>query len=76
MEEKKARDFIGIMFDCCGIYSRIYKNKQGTAYVGWCPKCMKKIELKIGEGGSDNRIFRARGIFDNTDLQIRERLGY
>lgn len=57
MNEK--RKFIGIMFECCNVYVRIYKNAQGTHYVGHCPKCLKQVKLKIGEGGVSQRFFRA-----------------
>lgn len=54
------RPYLGIQFDCCGLYARIYKNKAGTKYVGWCPKCMRKIEVKCGDGGTGQRFFRAQ----------------
>jgi len=56
---KSARPFVGVQFECCSIYARIYCNAGGTAYVGNCPRCAKKIELKIGPGGSDSRFFTA-----------------
>jgi hypothetical protein len=55
----QSRRFLGIQFACCSVYSRVYVNKEGTAYVGNCPKCTKRIELKIGPGGSDSRFFTA-----------------
>jgi len=55
----QARRFLGIQFACCSVYSRVYVNKEGIAYVGNCPKCTKRIELKIGPGGSDSRFFTA-----------------
>jgi len=55
-----GRAYLGILFDCCGVYARVYKNKAGTAYVGWCPRCTRKLEVKCGPGGSEQRIFRAR----------------
>ena len=57
MEEKKK--FLGIMFKCCNIYSRIYLNKPEDAYEGKCPKCQKLIKIKIGGSGTDNRFFNA-----------------
>jgi hypothetical protein len=56
----RRKPFLGIMFECCSIYSRIYKNKEGTAYVGHCPKCAKRLVVRIGPGGTDHRFFRAR----------------
>ncbi len=50
---------MGITFKCCNVYTRIYVNKAGTAYVGYCPKCAVKVELKIGPGGTDARFFTA-----------------
>jgi len=56
---RKPRPFLGVKFDCCGIYSRIYQNKDGTHYLGNCPKCAKQIRIRIGYGGSSNRFFTA-----------------
>ena len=51
------KKFLGLKFTCCGVYSRVYVNHDGTAYEGRCPKCLKPVKLKIGEGGTDNRFF-------------------
>lgn len=59
-DENKKPNFLGIMFECCNIYARIYKNKDGTAYVGRCPKCMRSVKIPIGEGGTSSRFFRAQ----------------
>lgn len=58
--ENKDKKFLGIMFMCCSVYGRIYKNKECTAYVGRCPKCMRTIKIPVGEGGVDRRFFGAQ----------------
>lgn len=51
--------FLGIKFECCGLYARIYPNRAGDAYVGRCPKCMKSVNVAIGPEGGNNRFFTA-----------------
>lgn len=60
-EENKAKksNYLGIMFNCCNVYARIYKNKDGTAYTGRCPRCMRTIRIPVGEGGTKQRFFNA-----------------
>lgn len=60
MENKSKVNFLGVMFECCGVYGRLYKNKEGTHYVGRCPKCTKPVRIKIGEGGTNQRFFKAQ----------------
>ena len=55
----RTRYFVGIRFACCAVYSRIYINRALTAYVGRCPRCLKKVELKIAPQGTDERFFTA-----------------
>ena len=58
--KRTPKKCLGILFECCGVYGRIYQNKDGTAYVGRCPKCMRAIKVKIGEGGTGQRFFRGQ----------------
>lgn len=57
--EKAPRPWVGIKFECCGVYTRVYRNPEGTAYAGFCPKCLKKVRLAVGAGGTDARFFQA-----------------
>ncbi len=54
-----GRPWLGIHFECCNVYTRVYKNKPGTAYVGWCPQCSRRVRLPIGPDGTGARFFSA-----------------
>jgi hypothetical protein len=58
-DAKRQLRYVGIHFACCGVYSRISLNRRETAYSGHCPRCLKRIEIKIGPGGTDSRFFTA-----------------
>lgn len=58
MPEKKK--FLGILFECCNVYRRIYINKEKNAYEGRCPLCMREVRVLIGADGKDTRFFKAR----------------
>lgn len=55
-----TRRFVGVQFTCCDVYTRVYINRDESAYEGNCPKCAKRIRLEIGPGGTDSRFFTAR----------------
>jgi hypothetical protein len=54
-----GRRFVGVHFVCCDVYTRIYVNRDATAYEGNCPKCAKRVRLRIGPGGTSARFFTA-----------------
>ena len=53
------RPFISIFWKCCQAYSRVYRNRQGTAYEGYCPRCRGYLKVPVGEGGTKQRMFTA-----------------
>ncbi len=55
----QGRPWVGIRFDCCSVYARIYRNPEGTAYRGRCPRCLRSIRLAVGAGGTSARFFVA-----------------
>jgi hypothetical protein len=52
-----ARRFLGVHFACCGAYARVYVNREGTEYVGRCPRCLAQARFVIGEEGQSGRFF-------------------
>jgi hypothetical protein len=54
-----GRRFVGVHFVCCDVYTRVYIKRDATAYEGNCPRCAKRVRLRIGPGGTDARFFKA-----------------
>lgn len=59
-DRAETTKFLGVHFACCDVYSRVYKSRTGTAYVGHCPRCARRIEFAIGPGGTSSRFFMAQ----------------
>ena len=56
----KERPFIGVRWECCDAYTRVYRHVSGEFYLGRCPKCGKSVRLEVGAGGTNSRFFKAR----------------
>ena len=60
-QNSNQRKFIGIWFECCHTYGRLYKNKEGTLYIGRCPKCLRLAQVRVdrnSENATNRRFFR------------------
>ena len=55
----KGRPWLAIRWRCCSAYSRIYRNVDATAYVGFCPRCARPVHINIGSDGISSRFFVA-----------------
>lgn len=55
--DRSRQRYLGILFECCRAYGRIYINQSETAYAGHCPRCGHPLQVKIGPGGTDARFF-------------------
>jgi len=54
-----SRPFLGVMFDCCHAYGRLYPDRFGKAFAGRCPRCGRAVSVPIGDDGTDVKFFRA-----------------
>ncbi|MFW6170741.1 MAG: hypothetical protein ACODAD_09645 [Planctomycetota bacterium] len=53
------RPFLGVRFACCGVYARVYMNRTGSHYIGYCPRCARRVTFRIGLQGTPHRFFTA-----------------
>ena len=55
---RQPRQFVGVMFECCDAYGRLYPNRQRSAFVGRCPRCYRMVTVPVSDDGADTRFFR------------------
>jgi hypothetical protein len=58
-EKGPRKPFLMIWFRCCLAYGRLNKTPDGLFYEGRCPKCMAHLEVPVGDGGTNRRMFEA-----------------
>ncbi|MGA0163418.1 MAG: hypothetical protein ACO3LE_04095 [Bdellovibrionota bacterium] len=58
-DDFEKRPYIGLMFECCRVYSRIYRKKEDQHYKGFCPKCGRAVSLRVDpRKGSKSKFWR------------------
>jgi hypothetical protein len=55
-----GRPYLRIMFDCCQVYQRIYRDRLGHFYEGRCPRCLRSVRFRIAPHGTGARAFSVR----------------
>jgi hypothetical protein len=56
-ESEQGRPYLSVLFACCHVYLRVYRNAEATAYLGRCPRCGKAVRFEIGPHGTAERSF-------------------
>jgi hypothetical protein len=54
------RPYIGVHFECCGVYARVYRRPNERLYTCRCPRCLRTAVVRVGAGGCNERFFRVR----------------
>ena len=52
-----SRPWLSVLFNCCRVYQRIYRTRDGSRYAGRCPRCGQPVTFTVGKGGTDARQF-------------------
>ena len=56
--EPSTRPYLSVLFECCNIYQRVYRNPTDPAYTARCPRCGLTATFPVGQTGTTSRIFR------------------
>ena len=52
------RPYLSVLFECCNVYQRVYRNPADPAYTARCPRCGRTATFPVGEAGTTTRTFR------------------
>ena len=55
-----GRPYLQVMFECCHVYQRVYRDRSGAYYQGRCPRCLRTIRFRIRPDGTTARGFVVR----------------
>lgn len=55
-----GRPYLQILFDCCKVYQRVYRDAEKPFYQGRCPRCLRTIRFAIRPDGTPARGFVVR----------------
>ena len=55
-----TRPYLSVLFECCNVYHRVYRNPTDSAYIARCPRCGRTATFPVGQAGTTTRTFRVR----------------
>jgi hypothetical protein len=58
-EAVAPQPYIGVLFECCSVYVRVYRQPGQMVYLARCPRCLRTARVRVGKDGTDERLFRA-----------------
>ena len=53
-----TRPYLSVLFECCNVYQRVYRNPTDPAYTARCPRCGLTAAFPVGNSGTTSRTFR------------------
>jgi hypothetical protein len=56
----RNRPYLQLLFECCSVYQRVYRDREGAFYQGRCPRCLRQIRFNIRPDGTPARQFVVR----------------
>lgn len=59
-QPRTTRPYLQVLFECCSIYQRIYRDRSGQFYHGRCPRCLRSVTFRVGADGTRARAFVVR----------------
>lgn len=59
-QSQRSRPYLGIMFECCSVYARVYRRPDQKAYIARCPRCLRAAKIRVGPEGKDQHFLVAR----------------
>ena len=68
--EVVGRRWLGIHFECCRVYSRVYREPDDTHYEGRCPRCGRSLRIGVGPDGVNARVLRARVVHSGRVVRV------
>ncbi len=56
----RVRPWIGVLFECCGVYARVYREPSVARYDGRCPRCGVPVTVRVSPEGVESSFIRAQ----------------